>query len=88
MNDALTANFVDPDKVRKYLEHGPPAFAPGHAGMLQMIGILLGERMPEDGTVLVVGAGGGWRSGIWRESLRRGASSGSTPRPRCSISRA
>ena len=34
-------------------------FAPGHAGMLQMAGILLGERMPADGELLVIGAGGG-----------------------------
>lgn len=55
----LAANFVDPERVRQYVEIGPPAFAPGHAGMLQMIGVLLGETMPEDGEVLVVGAGGG-----------------------------
>lgn len=57
--DALSANFVDPARVKRYLEFGPPAFAPGHAGMLQMIGVLLDERMPENGTILVVGAGGG-----------------------------
>lgn len=41
------------------MEKGPPAFTPGHASLMQMIGVLLGETMPEDGTVLVVGAGGG-----------------------------
>ena len=58
MND-LNANFVDPQRVAQYLDHGPPAFAPGHGGLLQMIGVLLGEVVPDDGTVLVVGAGGG-----------------------------
>ena len=55
----LRANFADPDRVKRYVEHGPPAFAPEHAGMLQMIGVLLGESMPGDGQLLVVGAGGG-----------------------------
>ena len=53
------ANFVEPERVKRYIEHGPPAFAPGHGGMLQMIGVLLGETMPDDGQLLVVGAGGG-----------------------------
>ena len=58
MND-LTANFTDPDRVRRYVEQGPAAFAPGHAGMLQMIGVLLAERVREAGQLLIVGAGGG-----------------------------
>ncbi len=58
MND-IEANFIDPTRVSRYVEQGPPAFAPGHAGMLQMAGVLLEERVPDDGTVLVVGAGGG-----------------------------
>ena len=55
----LTANFVDPERVRQYVENGPPAFTPGHAGLMQMIGVLLAETMPADGTILVIGAGGG-----------------------------
>lgn len=55
----IEANFVDPARVTRYIEQGPPAFAPGHAGMLQMIGVLLAERVQENGVVLVVGAGGG-----------------------------
>lgn len=57
--DDLQANFVEHERVRRYIEHGPPAFAPGHAGMLQMAAVLLAERMPDDGEILVVGAGGG-----------------------------
>ena len=53
------ANFVEPERVQRYTEQGPPAFAPGHGGMLQMIGVLLGERMPDNGQLLVIGAGGG-----------------------------
>lgn len=55
----LTTNFVDPDRVKRYIEHGPPAFMPGHGGMLQMVGVLLAERMPPAAELLVVGAGGG-----------------------------
>ncbi len=58
MSDLL-ANFVDPERVKQYVEVGPPAFTPGHGGLLQMIGVLLGEAMPDDGQLLVVGAGGG-----------------------------
>lgn len=57
--DGMEANFVDPARVRRYIEQGPPAFAPGHAGLLQMVGVLLAERVRAAGRVLVVGAGGG-----------------------------
>jgi tRNA (cmo5U34)-methyltransferase len=52
-------NFADPDFVSRYVEKGPKAFMPGQPGVLQMAGVLLAERVPEDGHVLVVGAGGG-----------------------------
>jgi tRNA (cmo5U34)-methyltransferase len=52
-------NFADPEFVARYVEKGPPAFVPGHAGLLQATGILLAERAPEDGHILIVGAGGG-----------------------------
>lgn len=55
----LQTNFVDLERVNQYVDVGPPAFTPGHGGLLQMIGILLGEVMPGDGRLLVVGAGGG-----------------------------
>lgn len=59
MPSELHANFVEPERVRRYVEQGPPAFAPGHGGMLQMAGVLLAEHVPENGQVLVVGVGGG-----------------------------
>ena len=52
-------NFDDPDFVAKYVQKGPPAFTPGHSGLLQMTGVLLAERAPDDGHMLIVGAGGG-----------------------------
>lgn len=58
MTDFKTS-YADPERVKEYTHKGPPAFAPGHAGMLQMVSILLEERVPADGQVLIVGAGGG-----------------------------
>ncbi len=52
-------NYRDAAFVDGYTRQGPPAFMPGHAGVLQMVGVLLRERAPADARVLVVGAGGG-----------------------------
>lgn len=52
-------NFADPDFVANYVEKGPAAFMPGQPGVLQMTAVLLAERAPADGHILVVGAGGG-----------------------------
>ena len=52
-------NFQEAGFVERYTRHGPPAFMPGHAGVLQMTGVLLRDRAPADARVLVVGAGGG-----------------------------
>jgi len=52
-------NFTDPERVARYTTLGPSAFMPGHAGVLQMVGVLLAESVPDEGVVLVVGAGGG-----------------------------
>lgn len=50
--------FSDPQAVAGYTE-GPPRFVPGYNAMLSMAAILLAERVPDDGKVLVLGAGGG-----------------------------
>jgi hypothetical protein len=47
--NAIQADFNDPERVAHYAQQVPPAFAPGHAGMLQMAGVLLAERTPETG---------------------------------------
>ena len=57
MNEVLAA-FSDPQAVARYAEN-PPRVVPGFAGLLCMTTLLLAERVPEDGRVLVVGAGGG-----------------------------
>jgi tRNA (cmo5U34)-methyltransferase len=56
---ATPFDFDDPSHVERYVRQGPPAFAPGHDGMLRMAGVLLAESVPEGGQILVVGAGGG-----------------------------
>ena len=50
--------FNDPNAVAAYAE-GPVRNVPGWADMLRMTELLLAERVPHDGRVLVVGAGGG-----------------------------
>ncbi len=53
------AGVIDPERVRQHVEQGPPAFAPSDAGLMQMIGMLLAERVLRDARVLAEGAGGG-----------------------------
>ena len=51
-------SFNDPDAVARYAE-GPPRQVPGFIALQTMAGLLLAERVPADGHVLVLGAGGG-----------------------------
>ena len=46
------------DHARSYAE-GPPRQVPGFAGLHRMTSMLLAERVPSHGRVLVLGAGGG-----------------------------
>ena len=50
--------FSDPRAVARYAE-GPVRQVPGFHGLQRMAGLLLAERVPEDGRILVLGAGGG-----------------------------
>jgi tRNA (cmo5U34)-methyltransferase len=52
------AAFSNPDAVARYAE-GPPRIVPGFADMQRMTALLLAERVPQAGRVLVLGAGGG-----------------------------
>jgi hypothetical protein len=52
------AHFSDPEAVRRYAD-GPPRFVPGFADLHRMTRILLAEQTAQDGSVLVLGAGGG-----------------------------
>ena len=51
-------SFSDPDAVARYRD-GPPRQVPGFADLHRMTDLLLAERTPDDGRVLVLGAGGG-----------------------------
>ena len=57
--NTFQANFSERERAARYIQNGPPAFAPGHAGLLQMARVLLAERVPDHGQILIVGAGGG-----------------------------
>lgn len=52
------SSFNDPAAVARYAE-GPTRQVPGFADMQRMAGLLLAERVPDEGRVLVLGAGGG-----------------------------
>ena len=52
------ASFSDPEKVANY-QSGPKLFTPGLEDLHRMTTILLSERVPDDGRILVLGAGGG-----------------------------
>ncbi|GHH57809.1 methyltransferase [[Pseudomonas] boreopolis] len=51
-------SFSDPDAVARYAE-GPTRQVPGLDALHRMTTLLLAERVPDDGHVLVLGAGGG-----------------------------
>lgn len=53
-----TEHFADPTIVSRYVD-APKRFVPGHQDMLRMCAMLLAESVPDDGEVLVLGAGGG-----------------------------
>ena len=54
----VPVSFSDPDAVARYAE-GPVRQVPGFHAMQRMAALLLAERVPDDGRVLVLGAGGG-----------------------------
>ena len=56
--ERTTSAFTDPDAVARYRD-GPPRQVPGFADLHRMTELLLAERTPDDGRVLVLGAGGG-----------------------------
>ena len=58
MTNDHTQAFTDPETVARYVD-GPPRAVPGYYAMQSMTTLLLAERVPETGRVLVLGAGGG-----------------------------
>lgn len=60
-------SFSDPQAVARYAE-GPLRQVPGFHALQQMAALLLAERVPHDGTVLVLGAGGGLELKVFAEA--------------------
>lgn len=61
------SSFSDPQAVARYAE-GPVRQVPGFLALQQMTTLLLAERVPTDGRVLVVGAGGGLELKVFAEA--------------------
>ena len=66
MNQIVDA-FSDPQAVARYTE-SPPRLVPGYVGMQRMTTLLLTERVPQEGRVLVLGAGGGLELEMFAEA--------------------
>jgi tRNA (cmo5U34)-methyltransferase len=62
-----TQPFSDPQAVSRYAE-GPPRIVPGFAHLQRMTTLLLAERVPRAGRVLVLGAGGGLELKVFAEA--------------------
>ncbi len=60
-------SFSDPQAVARYAE-GPARQVPGFHAMQQMASLLLAEAVPNDGDVLVLGAGGGLELKVFAEA--------------------
>ena len=54
----MSKSSFDAKAAHSYVD-GPPRHVPGYDGLLRMATMLLAERMPATGRVLVLGAGGG-----------------------------
>lgn len=54
----MTTPVFDADAASSYAG-GPPRQVPGYSSLHRMVSLLLAERTPPDGCVLVLGAGGG-----------------------------
>jgi len=63
----FVSSFSDPQAVARYAE-GPVRQVPGFHALQQMAALLLAEFVPEDGHVLVLGAGGGLELKVFAEA--------------------
>ncbi|CAN5830812.1 class I SAM-dependent methyltransferase [soil metagenome] len=62
--------FDDPDAVAHYAD-GPRRIVPGYHALHAMTAVLLAERAPTDGRVLILGAGGGLETAALAEANPR-----------------
>jgi tRNA (cmo5U34)-methyltransferase len=70
--------FSDPQAVARYAE-GPRMLVPGFHALQQMAALLLAESVPEDGHVLVLGAGGGLELKAFAQAHRQWRLTGVDP---------
>jgi tRNA (cmo5U34)-methyltransferase len=61
------SSFSDPQAVARYAE-GPVMLVPGFHALQQMTALLLAESVPDEGHVLVLGAGGGLELKVFAEA--------------------
>jgi tRNA (cmo5U34)-methyltransferase len=61
------SSFSDPQAVARYAE-GPVRLVPGFHALQQMTALLLAESVPDEGHVLVLGAGGGLELKVFAEA--------------------
>lgn len=61
------SSFSDPQAVARYAE-GPVRQVPGFHALQQMAALLLAESVPDEGHVLVLGAGGGLELKVFAEA--------------------
>lgn len=62
---------------------GPPRQVPGFASLHRMVSLLLAERVPADGSVLVLGAGGGLELKALADAHADWSFHGIDPSPQC-----
>lgn len=79
MSDFLKG-FEDPAAVARYAEN-PPRYMPGYADVQRMAAVLLAEHVPENGTIMVLGAGGGLEMKVFAEMQPRWRFVGIDPAP-------
>lgn len=78
--NAFVEHFSDPQAVARYAE-GPPRFVPGYHHLHRMAAILMAERAPANGSVLVLGAGGGLELKAFAEAQPQWSFVGIDPAP-------
>ena len=78
--NAFVEHFSDPQAVARYAE-GPPRFVPGYHHLHRMAAILMAERAPANGSVLVLGAGGGLELKAFAEAQPQWTFLGVDPAP-------
>lgn len=61
------SSFSDPHAVSRYAE-GPVRQVPGFHDLQRMVWLLLAESVPDDGRILVLGAGGGLELKVFAEA--------------------